>query len=240
MKNDTETIDINAEIGLGFEGENTVHEEKAAKRATSVSIACGLHGGDPDTMRRCVDFAVKHNLIVGASIGLPNLMGLGDMGLAPKKISPKKSYAQTLFQIGALSAFAKAAETSLQQVKLYGPLYEASIKDSELADAITSALVNVAPDLLVLGPANSELLLAAKKTGLPTAIEIPIADALSDGGEDQLGQLAASVTSGDVASISIDSGQEYAVMKLDELRRALHKAGISPAPLVTSAQSFPL
>jgi len=251
MKINTVTIDINADIGLGFEGENTTHEEKVAQRATSVNIACGLHGGDPAMMKRCVDLALKHDLVVGASIGIPNLMGLGDMGLGdmsltPKKVSPKKSFVQVLYQIGALSAFAKAAGTSLQQVKLYGPLYDASIADHELASAVASALASVDSQLTVLAPAKSALLTAAEEAGLRAAVELPITEAFSRGedadanagsAESAAGQLAPAVLAGEIASISIDSGQDYAVMKLDELRRALHKAGISPAPLVTSASA---
>jgi len=211
------TVDINAAIGGGYEGDNSSHDERVIKRLTSANIACGFHGGDPAVMQRSVDFAVKYGVAIGAHVGLPELMGLGGSGM---KASSKKSSVQTLYQIGALLAFAKAGGLRIQHVKLHGVLYEQSVEDKELATAIALAIAGLDENIIVLGPENSELLSAAEKVGLQIAREINVEQVLD---EDR------NLLAFDAESIFVDSEAEYAVQTLDELRRALSKESIEVA-----------
>ncbi|MCL2403056.1 MAG: LamB/YcsF family protein [Coriobacteriia bacterium] len=208
------TIDINADIGAGFEGENSSHDERVIKRITSANIACGFHGGDPAVMQRSVDFALKYDVAIGAHIGLPDLMGLT---ASPRKVSAKKTYAQVLYQLGALSAFAVAKERRIQHIKLHGVLYDASITDKDLAQAVCDAVMRFDKDIILLGPAESELLSIGKAAGLTTATEATI-DSIED-------------FSCDTDSISVEASKPYAVQLLDELKRTLHKENIKLSSL---------
>jgi len=166
---DAKTIDLNAAIGEGFEGENSSHDEKLIKRITSANIACGFHGGDPAVMQRSVDLAIKYEVAIGACIGLPSLMG---MSASPRNISAKKTQAQVLYQLGALSAFVIAAGKRINHLKLQGALYAAAHKDKEVAQAVVRAIASFDANVKIIGSVGSELLVAAQEQGLATITEV--------------------------------------------------------------------
>jgi len=209
------TIDLNADIGAGFEGENSSHDEKIVKRITSANIACGFHGGDPAVMQRSVDFAVKHGVALGAHIGLPGMLGfeMGDF-----KVSSKRVYSQVLYQLGALQAFALAQGKRVQHVKLHGALYEQSITDAALARSIADAVASFDSTIILLGPSNSELLKAGSEAGLQVTTETTV---------ENLEDLRF-----DTDSITVAADLPYALRLLDELRLAIQKEGISFSPLL--------
>ena len=209
------TIDLNADVGTGFEGENSSHDEKIIKRITSANIACGFHGGDPAVMQRSVDFALKYGVALGAHIGLPGMLGfeMGDF-----KVSPKRVYSQVLYQLGALQAFALAQGKRVQHVKLHGALYEQSISDLALARSIVDAVAGFDSAIILLGPSNSELLKVGSEMGLQVATERSVENLES--------------LKFDVDSITVAADLPYALRLLDELRLICQKEGISLAPLL--------
>ena len=87
-------------------------------------------------------------------------------------ISPQEAYDLVLYQIGALYAFIRAEGAVMQHVKPHGALYNMAAKDSKLAEAIAEAVYKVEPELILFGLSGSELIRAAKKTGLQTAEEV--------------------------------------------------------------------
>jgi lactam utilization protein B len=93
----------------------------------------------------------------------------------------------------------------------------------ELSDASVDAVVRFDKKLIVLGPAQSELLFAAQDAGLNAAVELPITSV------DELSE-DSSLGSG-YASLSVDAAEPYAVQLLDEIRRDMHKKGLKLAPL---------
>lgn len=211
-------VDINADVGVGFEGENSSHDEKIIKRLTSANIACGFQGGDPAVMARSVDFACKYRVAIGASLGLPGMMGLG---LEIQKISPKKTYAQTLYQIGALQAFAQAKNQKVVHAKPSGALYEAAHTDYDLARAIADAVAALDAGIMLIGLEGSQLLAAGRDAGLAVRAEMLVKDA---------SQVESGIPDG-IDSLAVDSEDGYAVMLLDQIRRTLHKEGIEPSAL---------
>ena len=215
------TIDINASVGAGFEGDNSAHDEKIMKRISSANIACGFHGGDPAVMQRSVDFALKYDVAIGAHLGLPNLMGL-DQVIA--KVSPKKAKVQALYQIGALSAFAAAGSRRIQHVKLQGVLCEKAREDYELAHAIAQAVASIDDKIILMASADSQLIQAGKDVGLPVACEAFI---------DAIASLDALKLDSDIDSIAVDSEAPYALGLLDEIHRSLRKEGVKVAALST-------
>ena len=122
---------------------------------SSANIACGFHGGDPDIMRGTVALAVQHEVAIGAHVSLPDLQGFGRREMA---VTPNEAYAMTLYQIGALQAFAQAAGTRLRHVKPHGALYNMAARDAKLAAAIARAVRDFDPPLRLFGLANSALI----------------------------------------------------------------------------------
>ncbi len=162
-------IDLNCDLGDGSPAESTTTIEDLLALVSSVNVACGMHAGDPSTVAATVHLAAQQGVAIGAHPGLPDRQGLGRRFM---EVTPQETYALVLYQIGALDAFTRAEGTRLRHVKPHGALYNMAAKDRGLADAIASAVKAFDPTLTLVGPSGSQLLLAARAAGLPSASEV--------------------------------------------------------------------
>ena len=162
-------IDLNCDMGEAFGNYPMPNDEALMNLITSANIACGYHAGDPDVMQHTVFMAIKKGVAIGAHPGLPDLQGFGRREM---KISSNEAYQMTLYQIGALSGFIKAAHGKLHHVKAHGALYNMAAKDASLAKAVVEAVHDFDPNLILYGLAGSEMIAAAKKIGMKTASEV--------------------------------------------------------------------
>lgn len=163
------TIDINCDMGEAFGNYEMPNDEVLFDYISSANIACGYHAGDPKVMQETVNLAIKKGVAIGAHPGLPDLQGFGRREM---KISDKEVYQITLYQIGALYAFVKAANGKLNHVKPHGALYNMAAKDVHLAKAIVSAIHDFDSSLILYALAGSEMISAAQKIGLTTVSEV--------------------------------------------------------------------
>jgi UPF0271 protein len=162
-------IDLNCDMGEAFGNYTMPNDEALLNYISSASIACGFHAGDPNVMQNTVSAAIKKGVAIGAHPGLPDLQGFGRREM---QISAKEAYQMTLYQIGALYAFVKAAGGRLNHVKAHGALYNMAGRDPLLAAAIVDAVHDFDPGLILFALAGSEMVQAAKKTGLAYASEV--------------------------------------------------------------------
>ena len=162
------TIDLNCDIGESFGAWRMGADAEVMPWITSANIACGFHAGDFSTMQQTVALAKAHGVAIGAHVSLPDLQGFGRREL---RVSPNEAYAMTLYQIGALAAFAIAAGTRVVHVKPHGALYNMAAKDRGLADAIARAVREFDVSLILVGLAGSELPKAGAAAGLRVAHE---------------------------------------------------------------------
>jgi UPF0271 protein len=162
-------IDLNCDMGESYGAWKMGQDEALLDFVTSANIACGYHAGDPATMQRTVQCAVAKGVALGAHPSLPDLQGFGRRTMA---ISPEEARGLTLYQMGALDAFARAAGSRLRHVKAHGALYNMAAKDRALADAIASAVRDFDPSLILVGLSGSELIKAGLALGLPCASEV--------------------------------------------------------------------
>lgn len=162
-------IDLNCDLGESFGAYKMGLDEEVLPYVTSANIACGFHGGDPMVMEQTVALCKKYGVRAGAHPGFPDLAGFGRRNMS---LSPAEVKAGTMYQIGALSAFCKGAGIRLWHVKPHGALYNMAAKDYELAKAICQAIKEVDDSLILLALSNSEMLRAAKDTGLSAASEV--------------------------------------------------------------------
>jgi 5-oxoprolinase (ATP-hydrolysing) subunit A len=140
-------LDVNVDLGESF-GRWTLGDDVGIMpHVSSVSIACGFHGGDPVTMRRTVSAAVEHGLQIGAHVALPDLLGFGRRRMA---IEPDDLRDYTTYQIGALQGFVTAEGGRLSHVKPHGALYAMCSADPALAGAVAHATAAIDPQLLLL------------------------------------------------------------------------------------------
>jgi len=162
-------IDLNCDMGEAFGNYPMPNDEILFDSITSANIACGFHAGDPEVMQHTVFMAIKKGVAIGAHPGLPDLQGFGRREI---KISANEAYQMTLYQIGALYGFVKAAHGKLHHVKAHGALYNMAAKDANLAKAIVEAVHDFDPNLILYALAGSEMISAAKKIGTTTASEV--------------------------------------------------------------------
>ncbi|MDQ2971752.1 MAG: 5-oxoprolinase subunit PxpA [Rhodanobacteraceae bacterium] len=162
------TIDLNADLGESFGAWRMGEDAAMMPHISSANIACGFHAGDPAIMRRTVALAVKHGAAIGAHPSLPDLQGFGRR---ETRVTPDETYALTLYQIGALHAFAHAAGARLHHVKPHGALYNMAARDRGLADAIACAAHDFDARLILVGLSGSALIEAGRDAGLDVARE---------------------------------------------------------------------
>ncbi|ECK6867850.1 LamB/YcsF family protein [Salmonella enterica] len=93
-------IDLNADVGEGCASDGEL-----LTLVSSANIACGFHAGDAQTMLTCVREALKNGVAIGAHPSFPDRDNFGRTAMV---LPPEMVYAQTLYQIGALGAIAKA------------------------------------------------------------------------------------------------------------------------------------
>ncbi|MGO4344575.1 5-oxoprolinase subunit PxpA [Paenibacillus sp. MCAF9] len=162
-------VDLNCDMGEGFGVYTAGLDNELMKYITSANIACGFHAGDAATIRRTVKMALENDVAIGAHPGLPDLAGFGRRVMA---ITPEEAYELTVYQLGAVYAFAKSEGGSVAHVKPHGALYNMAAKSRPLADAIAEAIYKVNPSLMLFGLAGSELIHAGEAIGLRTIHEV--------------------------------------------------------------------
>ena len=159
-------IDFNCDMGESFGAWKMGLDEEVIKHVTSSNIACGFHAGDPVWMEHTVELARAHGVAIGAHPSYPDLMGFGrrDMAASPGDV---KSYVK--YQVGALRGF--LAGGKLQHVKAHGALYNAAIKDDDLARAICQAVLEIDPQIILVVLAGTRWVEIAREMGNRVARE---------------------------------------------------------------------
>lgn len=161
-------IDLNADIGESSPNERTGNGERLLRTITSGNVACGFHAGDPSVMRHTVRAAVQAGVSIGAHPSFRDLEGFGRREL---QIEPREIADLVLYQIGALSAIARAEHATLRHVKPHGALYNMSVKRVDIAEAIARAVASFDNTLRLVGLPGSELLAVGSRLGLSVAAE---------------------------------------------------------------------
>lgn len=162
-------MDLNCDMGEGFGAYQAGNDDALMPLISSANIACGFHAGDPLVLDRTVALAAKHQVAVGAHPGYQDLRGFGRR---PMNMTPEEIEADVLYQLGALSGFARAHGVALVHVKPHGALYNQAAADSYLACAIARAVARFHPELVFVGLAGSKIMReAAESQGLRFAAE---------------------------------------------------------------------
>ncbi len=158
------SVDLNADLGEG-----AGHDEELLALVTSVSIACGLHAGDPTMMQTSLLAAHKRGVAVGSHPGLFDRENFGRREIA---IDPHDVFTLVVYQLGAFEALARPLGIKPQHVKPHGALYNMAARDEELADAVVRAICAVDPTLILFAPSASALSRAAAANDLHVACEV--------------------------------------------------------------------
>ena len=152
-------IDLNSDMGESFGRWSLGNDAELMEVITSANIACGWHGGDPAVMRETVAMAVEKGVGIGAHVGLPDLLGFGRRRM---HVTPEEIYDYTIYQSGAIKAFAEAAGGRLQHVKPHGAFYVMCAADRDLAEALVRAVADLGDGAVLFGMGNVEPEVAAE------------------------------------------------------------------------------
>jgi len=166
-------IDLNCDMGEGFGSWAAGNDAAVLPFVSSVSLACGFHGGDPRTMDRTVAMAVRARVSIGAHPSHYDLRGFGRRAI---QADPEDVEADVVYQTGALLAFVRSHGAKLSHVKPHGALYNQAAADVGLARAIARGVARVSRELRLVGLASSEpMRRAADEEGL-----VYVAEAFAD------------------------------------------------------------
>jgi UPF0271 protein len=165
-RSSTLQIDLNCDMGESFGVYQLGNDEGMMRSITSANIACGFHAGDPMVMDRTTKMAVERGVRVGAHPGYPDLLGFGrrTYGASPSEVEQ-----YVLYQIGALSAIAKAHGARLQHVAPHGALGNLAAEDLKIARAVAGAVAKFGENLILLSIAGTRIGEAGKELGLRVA-----------------------------------------------------------------------
>lgn len=176
-------IDINSDMGEGFGPYRLCDDEALMNVVSSANVACGFHAGDPDTMARMVRLAKANGVAIGAHPGLPDRQSFGRRELP---FSADELRQQMLYQLGALTAIAKAEQVSVAHINFHAAMGNMVNRDPALADLMMDAIRTVDPNLIVFAMPDSTIAHAAPKAGLKTLLLF-----LADRAYDAQGKLVA-------------------------------------------------
>ncbi|WP_156289582.1 LamB/YcsF family protein [Oceanobacillus salinisoli] len=162
-------VDLNSDLGESYGPYKIGQDDLVMKYITSANIACGYHAGDHNVIYQTVKKAVENRVGLGAHPGFPDLHGFGRR---PIHVDANELYNLIVYQIGAIQAFSKINDHTLQHVKPHGALYNMASKNEEMAHVIAQAVYDIDPKLILFGLAGSELVKMGKKVGLKVAEEV--------------------------------------------------------------------
>lgn len=157
-------IDINCDLGEGM-----MSDEAIMPFINSASIACGYHAGNEDSMKRTVELALKHNVLIGAH---PSFMDRENFGRTDIRLPLAEVYDLVSKQIQLLSEIAISFGATLHHVKPHGALYNMAARARPLAAVIALAVKDADEKLKLYGLSGSHLINEAKKIGLKPASEV--------------------------------------------------------------------
>lgn len=164
-----DSIDLNADMGEGFGAWQMGDDAALMPFITSANVACGFHAGDPATIAATVALAVKHGTAIGAHPGLPDLPGFGRRSM---QVTEEQVYQMTLYQAGAVRAFAEAAGGRLHHLKAHGALYNMAAVDAALSRGLARAVKALGDGVKMYVLAGSVMERVARDIGLDVRCEV--------------------------------------------------------------------
>jgi UPF0271 protein len=168
MKRADLKIDLNCDMGELPEAIADGTQESLMPSITSVSVACGGHAGDEQTMTTTVEQALRWKLAIGAHPGYADRANFGRVELN----LPAETIASSVFeQVRALAEIAARCGARLAHVKPHGALYNQAVCNRELAVAIAKGVGRWDRDVVMVGLAGSPMLNVFREAGFAVAAE---------------------------------------------------------------------
>lgn len=163
----TRTVDLNCDMGEGMDTDADIFPF-----ISSVNIACGSHAGDADTMRRTVEWALRHHAAIGAHPSYPDKENFGRVDMLGQGLTAEEIPVIVVNQLITLQAICDEFGALLHHVKPHGALYNRAARDASVAALICRAIREFDPALQLYGLSGSVMQQEAAKQGLVFVSEV--------------------------------------------------------------------
>ena len=147
----TKKIDINCDMGESYYDKKIGNDSKIMPYITSCNIACGFHGGDPNTIKKTIELAIKYDVKIGAH---PSFFDLEGFGRRKFDLELNELESIILYQVSALKGITESLGSKLHHVKAHGALYNMACKDDKIARTIVKAVKKLDANLKIYGPSG--------------------------------------------------------------------------------------
>lgn len=162
-------IDFNSDLAQGFGIFKNDLEYEMLDYVSSVNIACGFHSGDPVNIKNALIACKDKNVSIGAHIGYCDIQGFGNR---PMELDESELEAVVLYQLGAISSFAKTYGLNIEYVRPHGAMYKKAAQDYDFSLALAKSIKKFDNWLTYYGFANENLEKVSAETGIVTAGEV--------------------------------------------------------------------
>ena len=232
------TIDLNCDLGEGC-----AFDAELMPLITSANVACGFHAGDPGTVRAALEAAARHGVQVGAHPGFPDREHFGRREL---QRSEEQIFEDTVYQVGALAALARATGVALRHLKPHGALYNMACRDDTYARPIVAAAELFGLDVMALPGSRLQALCAgrcpfvaegfADRRYLPDGSLVPRArpDAFVHDADEAVRQAEWLLRERGVRTLCVHGDNPQALAFVRALRQALTARGFTPRPFASA------
>lgn len=157
---DTQSIDINCDLGEGDSLFDCEVDEQLMQYISSCNIACGGHAGNELTIRTSLHNASKHKLKIGVHPGYADKENFGRISLSLPFYELEKSLKQ---QIDLITRIADQKKIQLHHIKFHGALYNDCESNFQLAIKLVKFCQIHYPSLKILGLADGIMKEACNK-----------------------------------------------------------------------------
>jgi UPF0271 protein len=159
------TMDLNCDMG---ELEDARLEAALMEYVTSANIACGGHAGDEAAMERTARLAIARGVRIGAHPGYPDRANFGRIAIPMPAAEIERTVRR---QIERLDAVVRSLGGRIVHVKPHGALYNAAVRNTEVARAIAGGVAAWDPRVTLFGLAGSAMLDVWRQMGFQVAAE---------------------------------------------------------------------
>lgn len=157
-------VDLNVDLAEGCG-----NDEKLLQLVSSANVACGLHAGDYNEMRKAIQWAKANHVRIGVHPSFPDRESFGRTNM---QLPDDELKACLLYQLGAIKALCDAENVTIDYVKPHGALYNQAAKDPALARLIAQTIKAFDPTLSLMGLSGSLMLNIAQEEDLGIISEV--------------------------------------------------------------------
>lgn len=154
---------LNCDMGESFGSWRMGNDEQIMPFIHAANIACGYHAGDANVMSKTVMLAMKHDVVIGAHTGYPDIEGFGRRSI---KMSNEELTHCIWYQLGALEGICKTHGAQLSYIKPHGAMYNDMMSNGAILEVIVKAVASYhkpLPLMLQAIPKRDEILSIAAK-----------------------------------------------------------------------------